>query len=365
MKKIKMSPYAGMGSEPTWKEGFDACRLIDALYWYGYGHTNKDSKEFVMEYCKASNRLNESEMRVVKSIPENQFPLQIGWFCRMLTVGMQPDVDTERHIVEQFEAITNYRAPETTAPSAPIIPNTVSVQDRIVEKAYDEAGDIEGLVDSYIASGFKKKIDVESYVVARAMSSVVLHKVCAVFVQIAAEIEEVLSGKDDQLSEGYSNFTKAHLRRLHEFYGLIIAATNKAAVESKSPRKKRKTKEKPASVIVAKVQWLEEYPDLNLKSISPVKVVGAVSVWVYNTKTKLLGEYKALDTRGFTFKGTTLQNFDEKTAIGKRLRKPEIVIPEVMLGGKIRMKKLLPDLKTKEVALTGRFNGDVIILKIT
>ncbi|NBR26480.1 MAG: hypothetical protein EBU08_22410, partial [Micrococcales bacterium] len=65
------------------------------------------------------------------------------------------------------------------------------------------------------------------------------------------------------------------------------------AVANKPIRKKRTVKEKPASVVVAKLNYLQEFAELGLKSIAPEKIIGASQVWAYNTKTKLLGVYNA------------------------------------------------------------------------
>jgi hypothetical protein len=189
--------------------------------------------------------------------------------------------------------------------------------------------------------------------------------VCDNFVDHSKEITEVISGSDNQLVEGYSQFSKVELRRLREFMDSIVTATNNVAIVSKTVRKKRVSKEKPVAVLVAKVQYQKECPELKLKSITPDKIIGAVQVWTYNTKTKLLGVYNAENAKGFSMKGTTLQNFDEAASMGKRLRKPEVVLKEVLEAGKIKLKKILPELKTKDCVLTGRINSDTIILKVT
>jgi hypothetical protein len=89
-----------------------------------------------------------------------------------------------------------------------------------------------------------------------------------------------------------------------------------------------------------------------------------MQIWTYNTKTKLLGVYNADNAKGITVKGSTLQNFNEQTSIGKRLRKPEIVLPNLLNAGKVQIKKILPELTTKESAMTGRMNTDTIIVRI-
>jgi hypothetical protein len=109
---------------------------------------------------------------------------------------------------------------------------------------------------------------------------------------------------------------------------------------------------------------MKEFADLQLKSILPEKIIGANQVWLYNTKTKLLGMYNSDNAKGLTIKGTTIQNFNIETSIGKRLRKPEVTIKDLLNGGKIVLKKLLDGLSTKPSELTGRINSDTIVVRV-
>jgi hypothetical protein len=213
-------------------------------------------------------------------------------------------------------------------------------------------------------SGCKNPADMNSYFRSRSLSSVVLKKVCDIFIRQAKEIEEAITTKDEQLKEGYSNFTKVQLRKYKEFLDSIVVAANAGAEANKPVRKKRKVKEKPLSVQVAKVAYLQEFAELNLTSVAPEKIIGASQVWLYNTKTKLLSQYNADNAKGFAIKGTTIQNYNQQTSIGKKLRKPQVTTKEVLEGGKIKLRKIMETLTTKASELTGRLNSDTIILKV-
>jgi hypothetical protein len=188
-------------------------------------------------------------------------------------------------------------------------------------------------------------------------------KICNIFIKKVKEIEEVFTLNNSELKEGYSNFTKPELRRFKDFLdSIVIAANNRVSV---TPiRKKRKLKEKPAAILVSKMNYAKDFDELGLTSIAPEKVIGALQVWTYNTKTKLLGVYNADNAKGLSVKGSTLQNYNEQTSIGKRLRKPLITIKELMEAGKVKIKTILSNLSTKEINLTGRMNSDTILLRI-
>jgi hypothetical protein len=112
------------------------------------------------------------------------------------------------------------------------------------------------------------------------------------------------------------------------------------------------------------MKFLSEEKSLGLKGVPVDKIIGANQIWVYNVKTKVLGVYHAEDARGLTVKGSTIQNFKEDISIGKRLRKPKETLDDLLAAGKVKLRQLLPNLSTKESALTGRINSDTIIVRI-
>jgi hypothetical protein len=356
-----------MGPEPSWTNQSEIENLrsaeIGALNWYNYICDSKQAKTFVVEYMASIGRPKEEISLVASS--DASIPVQLGWVARMMCMGYEPSESFKNFFVREFKAVVD-SAKKTKKSKAPVVASTapvVSIQDRIREKASEEVGEIEGLVDDFIASGCKSAPDMQSYLKNRDLSSVVQKRMCEVFIKRSKEFEEVMNATDADTKEAYSNFTKVQLRKVKEFYDAIVAETNRGA-EKKPTRKARKVKEKPASVIAAKVQYMKEFPELNLKSVLPEKIIGANQVWLYNTKTKLLGMYNADNAKGLTIKGTTIQNFNTESSSGKRLRKPEVTVKQVLDGGKIVLKKLLDGLTTKSSELTGRINSDTIIVRV-
>lgn len=355
-----------IGAEPIYTnvEGkSEQSVLIGAFNWYNYNCSKKEAKEFVLDYLKFVGR-SKNEILAIRSVSESKINLQFGWLARMLCLGFVPSDKTKQFVASKYKELltvanNDLKTTKVVTEDAP----KVNIQDRIREKASEEAGEVEGLIDDFVLGGCKNPMDMESYFRSRNLSSVVMTKICNTFIERAKEIEEVLTSDDPQLKEGYSNFTKPELRRFKEFLdSIVVAANSRASV--KPTRKKRKVKEKPATVLVAKMNYAKDFAELGLVSVAPEKVIGALQVWTYNTKTKLLGVYNADNAKGLSVKGSTLQNFNEQTSIGKRLRKPAATIKELMEAGKVKIKKILPDLSTKESNLTGRMNSDTIILRI-
>jgi hypothetical protein len=88
-------------------------------------------------------------------------------------------------------------------------------------------------------------------------------------------------------------------------------------------------------------------------------------MFVYNVKTRKLGQYIALNSSGFAVKGTTVTNFTDKST-QKTLRKPvEQLKAFKELNTMKRMQTWFEkDIKTTEINLNGRFNEDIVILKV-
>jgi hypothetical protein len=77
-----------------------------------------------------------------------------------------------------------------------------------------------------------------------------------------------------------------------------------------------------------------------------------------------VGCYHANDAGGFLIKGTTLQNFNETKSIQKKLRKPEVSLPEILSAGKVTLRNFMDGIRAVESSLNGRLNADIILLRI-
>ena len=120
------------------------------------------------------------------------------------------------------------------------------------------------------------------------------------------------------------------------------------------------------------MQFRLEDEKLLLKSIDATEIIYAEQLWVYNTKTRKLGHYKAkvLDPRGLsrpgtglTVKGTSIKGFDEENSVQKTLRHPEQQLKEFANSGPKKVIELFDAVKTMGIKLNGRVNSEVILLR--
>jgi len=133
---------------------------------------------------------------------------------------------------------------------------------------------------------------------------------------------------------------------------------------SKATRKTRKKKAPSVEKLVANVKYCARNDEFGIASVSPLGIVGAQEVWVFNIKTRKLGKYVAQDTAGLTIKGTTIKDFTTTSSVAKNLRKPKDQLKDFMSAGKVKLRKFLGEIKAVEIKMNGRLSKDVVILKI-
>ena len=163
--------------------------------------------------------------------------------------------------------------------------------------------------------------------------------------------------------EGYSNFKKSKLKKLLELYQSIIDAAEGTAQSAKAERKPRTRKDKPASVIVAKLKYKKEDTELKIKSVLPTTIVNAQELWVFNTKYRKLQVYRASGPKGLTVKGTSIIGYEPEESSSKTVRKPELLAGFAEMS-KRPLTSAYKALKTSESKVNGRINEECILLKV-
>lgn len=345
------------GGEPKFSaEVVSESKMMTALNWYGQNRDSKQATKYINDYLKKQK---------IKCGAEavNKQSSTFGFLCRMKNNGA---VFSEKH-EEKFKTYLDDMLALKEKPQKKEVEEvkpTVSIQDRVREKISEMCGELEGSLDDYMLSGFKTVPS--PYGVLHGMNAKAMHAkaIAEWFKYRRNEFEEVLTTDDKQLIEGYSNFKKTEIKKIVAWCDQVITDCVKISGESVASRKPRKRKEKSPDQLVAKVKVCESDDNYNLKSIPPKDIIGATQLWVFNIKYKRLTVYNADDARGFTMKGTTLQNFSESKSVTKTLRKPEKTLPEVLKGGKVVLRNLMDNLTTKAMEANGRLNSDTVLLRV-
>jgi len=157
------------------------------------------------------------------------------------------------------------------------------------------------------------------------------------------------------------------------WWDVLLQECDAFAQLKKTTRKARIKKSPSKDKMVAKLKFKKEDTDLKLVSVNPTDIVGASELWVYNTRTRKLGKYVALNVdpkgldrsgTGLTVKGTTIMGFKEDESVQKTLRKPAEQLTTFNKSGKIQLRKFMDSIRTTETKLNGRINAETMLLKV-
>jgi hypothetical protein len=241
--------------------------------------------------------------------------------------------------------------------------NTPNIQERIKEKSSECIGELEGLFDDLITSKFKQDVTPYGMMTGMNIKDAQVRYIIDWAKTKRVEFDNVLNTTEKDVKEGYSNFSKPELKKVIAFFDQVILDCQKVSGDSAKTRKPRKVKAKTPEQLVSKMKFMQDFKDLKLTSVKPTDVVGAMSLWVYNTKTRKLGVYHADDAGGLSVKGSSITNYSESKSVQKTVRKPDVVLPEILNGGKVFLRNAINNIRAVESNLTGRMNDDTILLR--
>lgn len=348
-----------VGDEPVWNDPKKELPITRALSWYSNQMSEKESKKFTIDYVK-SKKYSKEIIESISSSSDSLFK-NLGFVCRIIQRGA--NLDKLDWIDSRIDEIVNHK--DEDIPDSKVSPTKSdrSIRDRVFDQATQYINEIEGHVDTFIKT---KKFDFKCYdwLVTNSIKPIYLKQIQDHYSPLLEELKIVINKKDDQLVESYSHWTKKELTGYLNFIESIINDCNNFGSNVKTVRKTRKKKVITADKKVAKVQYKKEDTEYKLVSVNPTEIIGASEIWVFNTKYKKLGQYKASDDSGFGIKGTTLLGYDENFSIQKTLRKPLEVLDEFKKAKKPELKKFMSKIKCKEAPLNGRINSDTVILKV-
>lgn len=363
-KKVrgKFADEKYMGPEPDLRESSTNVDIIKAYNWYNYFYDSDSAKEFIVAYLK---EFYKTEKDLIKNVGRIDPSLcrTVGWNCRILTLGGYLPQDLIDNNIKKIRELAKEAKPEPVVVDTPApVREVISIQERIKNKAGELIAEIEGEIDAFID---KKENDfrIADFLRKYEVKPQIAQRIADYYKPLYAELFDALQGKDEQLVEAYSDWKKPKLKAYCEFVRSIVAEAESRAIIIKTIRKPRKKKEKPASVQVSKMKFLEKSEEFGFVSIRSTDIIGANQLWVFNTKYRNLSVYNAMGPAGLGVKGTSITGFDEKTSITKKLRKPTEQVNKLMAGGKVVLRKFMDDIKCKPKMANGRINMETILLR--
>ena len=356
MARINDANVVMTGHEPKFDRELSKLEMVSTLSWYTQNKDTKDAMKYATDYFKKNHKLN------VEDVIKN-YTTTFGFVCRILNnggiLGERDKIWFDDILVKIKEDLAKPKV-EVMVDDKPVQPN---IQDRIREKASECIGELEGLLDEYILSKFTSNPKPYGIMHTLNIKGVHTNRILEHWKRIRSEYDNVLTTEDELIKEGYSNFSKPEIKKIIGFCDSVITDALKVVNESIKSRKPRQRKQKSPEQLVSKLKYLDKFEELKLESVSPKDIIGALQLWVYNTKSRKLGCYNAEDAGGLSVKGSTILNFNESKSTHKKLRKPEVTVPQVLNGGKVYLRNALDEIKAVASPLNGRLNTDTILLR--
>lgn len=350
-----------------------------AMLYAHYELSATELKREVVAYLKLLNSEHELLVRIADT-HENRFTT-VGKYMYILNHGCDiPDdimsglmpalikvLNEEEARIKAIQRAAEFVASgERAVEAVQVVKHVVSIQDRIREKAREVAGEVEGWLDDFLTNKKLPAKTVEEFINLFKTSDLKaphMRYVHAIFDHRAKEVESAVDGKDKDLAEAYSNYSKPELRKLDLFHRNLLKACDMMQEVAKVERAPRKKKLVPAEKVVAKLKYKKDDKTLGIVSLNPTQIIGAKEIWVYNTKTRKLGHYKAEDADGLDVKGAGLLNYSLNSA-EKTLRKPAESLADFKKASKVKLRTFLQDLTTVDIPCNGKLNEHHIILRI-
>lgn len=349
--------------------------LARGFSWYNKFYGRKEAKDLLVQYLELNNR--ENDAKTLRKVDDSELMITLCWLARMTLRGLHltehEDFTLKNEINRLLESIHKPEIRQSSITGAPKqekeLVNRPNVQEIMKDKAREAAGELEGIFDDFITSGAANKFNTKTmeYVAKKNVLPQHISILTEVWKKKLNQFTEVLEGKDSQLVQAYSHYSKTQLKNIIKFIEQVLSDLNSYVSVKKAAKAPRARKAVPVEKQVAKLKFLKSFKDattkLDLVSLHPVKLHGASEAWAYDTAKRKLHHYIADEySKTFTVKGNTLLGFDTSKSEIKTLRKPAEQLKEIM-GSKPAARKFFDSIKSVSVQPNGRFNENIIILK--
>jgi hypothetical protein len=365
------------GTEPNFSDGQPdpekrTIALNLAYNWYSHFYGPKEAKDFLIQYVDANDP---AKAKIIRRAPDNQMIPTHGFTARMAVRGLElneRELDRVNKQVDKLVNIVTAQEQKAKVLSFKKV-DRPNIQEIMREKADEAGSEVEAIWDEYLIADKPKDFSVTRRVLSELQSRNILPQHLSPMIRrwerLRDEYVEVQAGKCEQLVEAYSNYSKMQLRNAIKLVEEIIAEFNGYASLKKAVKKVRVKKPVPVERTVAKLKFCRSFTDVALKleliGLHPTKLHGSSEAFVYDTQKRKLIWLVADDYSKCLFvKGNTVLGFDTKKSMSKTIRKPGEFLAAFNKASRPAVRKMVGDIKSVVTVPNGRFNQNMVILKV-
>jgi hypothetical protein len=178
------------------------------------------------------------------------------------------------------------------------------------------------------------------------------------------DIQSALDRSDQAAIEGYADLGKGALRSRVKAIGTMLDEVIKLANAKKQLRKPRTKKVKDASKQIARLKWQQTSKDYAITSIQPGRIPSSYQLYAFNTKYRTLSFYQASGPKGFEIKGSSIKGFCPKNSYTMAIRKPDVVLLQIVGSSPKKLSGILDQLTTKKRPANGRSNDQTLFVRV-
>lgn len=362
---------AAWGPEPTWPAGkileSDAqfkTRLGFAFNWYSYMSDGKQQKSWFLEYLN-TYKFPSDVCERLSNLPAESFAPS-GSLVRCAMRGAKIE-NLQRYIkehVQKFEELYYYLVRRGEIKVKTI---AIKKKDPRITKSITNISEI---LDVFTTKRKPFLCSADDILTLNDATKTVAKEVIKYFSPTINELEAVLNKSDEDLTEGYANFSRQQINKMHEF--LSTMNSYEPDVEEDEPvnaiqktRKPRRKKLKTAAMVLKKFKYRKTSSELpGIGSVKPESFLGQQQLIIYHEDKRILGVFYASDESGLTVSGSSIRGFDEEKSFSKTIRKPHEVIPKITTQGKIPVRHLIEGLTTQSRILRSSISESTILLRV-
>lgn len=383
LKKYNLRPKAEdlkmIGEEHSWlpetiNEKNRKVKMINAMNWLNYVADTKDYRKFVEDWIRHYRPdTSKKDLDLWSKTSDKHIRPTICALARIQVQGF-PLTEAEQMII--WEHITeaalksDASKKEVKGEKTDLEPK-IGVQERINNQIQEVIGDVEEIIHNLLR-GTNVNTELSSIPGTSRFSAVHYKKFAEALQPFLKEYNFIKDAKaiknsdDDgilQIKEAYEYVSNKNLKATIQFLEELYSNCVRLSLERKVS-KVRKKRPMDKAKIVKKFKYLPKFDEFKLQSLLPVNCLGTSEIWLYNTRTRKIGCYKAEFSGSIMIKGSSFIGYMENSSVQKTLRKPEKQLAEFQSLAKNQLHKWFNNIRSTEHRLNGRSNEHSVIMRI-
>jgi|TARA_B110000908_G_scaffold172587_1_gene241048 ribosomal protein L32E len=366
-----------MGAEPFFEDG-ESAKLGEsearstwskAAQWYNYFYKLKEFMPYIYQYAEEEMKLDKDQMKALKAVDDWRLCYGASTVTRLHYRGWvhtpEQYAKVEKHITDMIPlGVEKLSEKVDDVKNAPPV---ISIAERTRMKMMDTiyaAWDDE-IVEGWSDKDYKRSLDVYALFKEHDLKGNAVAPFLRIVQQHYDEIKDALDKTCEQCVEAYQHVTPANKRRMLKQMDAIFADLEKVKLSFKANKTVRISKRKSTDVQVKNLKYKTEDREFKITSVNPVTIPGKETLFVFNTKSRILYQYVTTATAGFEIGGTSIKNFEPGLSKCTRLRKPDDVLPLILTKTLKQIEsQVWKTVTTKINPCNGRINADCVLLRI-